>query len=249
VRKQDVTILILCVAFLASSLGAVGENGRRRARELVCLTNVRQLAQGWLRFAEEHDGELVGGDTLDIPMQWVGTPVSSLATVEQKLAPIKKGRLFPYIGDVRIYRCPADLRQEDPNQADLRSFSIAGGANGQTWNSYLKATRYAELENPSTRYVFVEAAATRGPLWSSWQMNPGSKTWVDPVAMWHDRKSTLGFADGHAQTHAWHDPSFINWNLVAMYEPAQFSFVMTPPAGEHEDIEYMAKGFPCKALR
>jgi prepilin-type processing-associated H-X9-DG protein len=249
VRKQDVAILILCVAFLVSNLGAVGDSGRRRAREFVCLTNVRQLAQGWLLFAQEHDGELVGGHTMDNPMQWVGWPAPVGATAEQKQDSLRKGRLFPYVGNVHIYHCPAAEPQGNQNPFDPRSFSIAGGANGETWNEYEKATRYAELENPSRRYVFVEAAATRGALLGSWQMNPRSKVWVDPVAMWHDRKSTLGFADGHAQTHAWHDPSFINWNLVAMYEPAQFSFGMTPPAGEREDIEYMAKGFPCKALR
>jgi hypothetical protein len=69
----------------------------------------------------------------------------------------------------------------------------------------------------------------------------------DVVAMWHDKKSTLGH--GHAETHAWHDASFIDWNLMAMYEPGRFSFSMPPPAEEREDIEYMANGFPRKSLR
>jgi hypothetical protein len=143
-----VTISILCAAFLVSSLGASGENGRRRAREFVCLTNVRQLAQGWLLFAEEHDGELVGGQAMGSPMQWVGWPAWTGATVEQKLDVIRKGRLFPYVGDVHIYHCPAAEPRGEPNLSDPRSFSIAGGANGETWNEYQKATRYAELENP-----------------------------------------------------------------------------------------------------
>ena len=41
--------------------------------------------------------------------------------------------------------------------------------------------------------------------------------------MWHDDKSTLGFADGHAETHRWHDRSFIAWNLIAMRTPSLFA--------------------------
>jgi len=78
-------------------------------------------------------------------------------------------------------------------------------------------------------------------------MNPRSKTWVDPVAMWHNRQSTLGFADGHAEMHRWIDEHFIEWNLKAMYNTG-FSFNLTPPADEREDIEYMARGFPLKKL-
>ena len=47
-------------------------------------------------------------------------------------------------------------------------------------------------------------------------MNPGPKTWVDPVAMWHNQQSTLGYADGHAEMHRWIDKYFIDWNLKAM---------------------------------
>jgi len=246
--RANAVVLILCVALALMTLGATGESGRRRAREFVCLANVGQLAQGWLLFAEEHDGALVGGNALDHPMQWVGRALYN-ATIEEKLNAIRKGLLFPYTGDVRVYRCPVDEGRSDPNRFGFRSFSIAGGANGEDWNEYWKATRYEELENPATRYVFVEDAHPRGIPLGSWQMGPKSKTWIDPVAMWHDRKSTLGFADGHAETHGWHDPSFIDWNLRAMYQPATFSSGMVPPAEEREDIEYMAKGFPCKALR
>ena len=79
--------------------------------------------------------------------------------------------------------------------------------------------------------------------------NPGPKTWVDPVAMWHNKQSTLGFADGHAEMHRWIDEYFIEWNLLAMAPgTVSFNFSLTPPADEREDIEYMARGFPYKSL-
>ena len=99
------------------------------------------------------------------------------------------------------------------------------------------------------RYVFVEEAQTRGTNIGSWQMNPKSKTWVDPLAMWHTESTVLGFADGHAEIRRWHDASLIEWCHRAMYEPGAFAFGMTPPADEQEDVEYMAQGFPYKSLR
>ncbi|NLT77816.1 MAG: hypothetical protein GXX98_14945, partial [Planctomycetes bacterium] len=72
--------------------------------------------------------------------------------------------------------------------------------------------------------------------------------WVDPLAMWHPERTTLGFADGHAETHPWQNRSLIEWCHRAMYESGQFAFSMTPPADEQEDIEYMAAGFPCKSI-
>jgi prepilin-type processing-associated H-X9-DG protein len=107
------------------------------------------------------------------------------------------------------------------------------------------------LKNPTIRYIFVEEMDTRGSNLGSWQMHPrqSGSTWVDPVAMWHNKKSTLGFADGHAEMHEWRDNSFIEWNLTAMYRPASFGFSMNPPADERTDIEYMAKGFPYLRLK
>lgn len=247
-RRADVAVCTICAALLLLSLGAVGQFGRMRAMEAVCLSNVHQLSQAWLQFAEDHDGQLVGGQTNDFPMHWVGRPVFN-GSREQKLDVMRRGLLFPYVGDVRIYRCPADGRQRDPNWFDFRSFSIAGGANGEDWSSYVKARVYSDLTNPAQKYVFVEDCDPRGMTLGSWQMDPKSRQWIDPVGMWHDNKSTLGFADGHAETHPWHDRSFIDWNLTAMRTPYQFAFHMKPPADEQEDVEYMASRFPCKALR
>jgi prepilin-type processing-associated H-X9-DG protein len=237
--------MVLCATFLLAALGAVGQAGRQRAREFVCRSNVKRLSGVWLKYADEHNGALVGGHTG--PGNWVD---GTYGATQRNLDVIRKGLLFPYVGDVRIYRCPAQEAQRDPNQFFcLRSFAVAGGANGESWSNYEKATKYSDLKDPASRYIFVEAASPRGVLLGSWQMNPKPRTWVDPVAMWHDTKSTLGFADGHAETHAWQDQSFIKWNLTAMYSPLKFTFGMVPPASEQNDIDYMAKGFPYKSLK
>ncbi len=244
-RRIDALVLVLCVTVLVACLGAAGEQGRNRAKEAVCLANAKGLSQAWLQFAEDHDGNLVGGHTG--AGQWVDRDPAG-ATLVQKKEAIRRGALFPYVGKVEMYRCPADPRRQDLRSVTYRTFAIPGGANGEMWAGYTRAKRFSDLANPARQYVFVEEADPRGIQIGSWQMNLGPKTWVDPLAMWHPQRTTLGFADGHAETRKWQNRSLIEWCHRAMYESGQFAFSMTPPADEREDVEYMAAGFPCKSI-
>ncbi len=237
-----IAIIAVLMAIIMPSLRAV----RDQAKRVHCVSNVKTLSLGWFMYKDENDDNLVPGDT--DPGNWVLRPADG-STVEQKKQAIRDGLLFPYVGKaVDVYACPADDRDKNPEQYTFRSYSIAGGANGEEWSGYDMAKKYAELYRPATRYIFVEEIDPRGYNVGSWQMNPGPKTWVDPVAMWHNKQSTLGFADGHAEMHRWIDDHFIEWNLQAMDPGTPFSFNLTPPANEREDIEYMAKGFPYKSL-
>ena len=236
-----IAIIAVLMAIIMPSLRAV----RDQAKRVHCVSNVKTLALGWFMYKDDNDDDLVPGHTN--PGCWVLAPADN-STIEQKKQAIRDGLLFPYVGKaVDVYACPADDRDKDPSQYTFRSFSIAGGANGETWSGYTGAKKYTDLKRPATRYIFVEEIDPRGYNMGSWQMNPGPKTWVDPVAMWHNKQSTLGFADGHAEMHRWIDEHFIEWNLRAMYNEG-FSFNLTPPADEREDIEFMAKGFPYKSL-
>jgi len=242
--RKDFLLILGCVVFLLINLGAVAERGRGHAKKMVCLTNANQLARAWLLYADDNDGNLVGGH-VGGQYDWVEYP--SWGALEQKKKGIREGVLFPYVGDVYMYHCPADQRLKDPRQGAFRSFSIAGGANGQSWPTYERAEKYSEIKSPATKYVFVEEADPRGYNMGSWVMYFNPLRWVDPVAMWHYERSALGFADGHLEMHRWSDRSFIEWCQLAMYDPVGFSFGMTPPADEREDIEYMAEGFPCRS--
>jgi prepilin-type processing-associated H-X9-DG protein len=199
-------------------------------------------------YKDDNDDKLVPGHT--DPGNWVFRPANgNNATLEQQWDAIRQGLLFPYVGEeVEIYHCPADTRKQGINIAFL-TFSVAGGANGENWPSYNKCKIYSDIKRPATKYVFVEEADTRGTNVGSWQMNPRDKTWTDPVAMWHNKKSTLGFADGHAEMHQWEDKSFIDWNLKAMYREPGFAFGMTPPPEDYIDVTYMAEHFPLTSFK
>ena len=56
ITKKDILVTLGCTVFLLANLGAVGSNGRRRAKEAVCLSNLRQWGAMFEMFTNDHDG-------------------------------------------------------------------------------------------------------------------------------------------------------------------------------------------------
>jgi prepilin-type N-terminal cleavage/methylation domain-containing protein/prepilin-type processing-associated H-X9-DG protein len=250
-RKHGFTLieLLVVIAIIAVLMGILMpalRKARDQAKKIHCQANVRTLSLGWLMYKDANDDRLVGGHTQNAAGSWVLRPNGG-DTVEQKMQTIRDGALFPYVGEVvDIYRCPADFRMKDPTQDAFRSFSIAGGANGEGWNNMTRAKTYSDIKSPSIKYIFLEDIDPRGFNIGSWAMNFGPIGWVDPLAIWHGRQSTMGFADGHSNIHTWEDTSFIKWCKGAIETPGSFSFGFSSPANERNDLEFMAKGFPSK---
>lgn len=92
----DITVTIGCAVLALLTLGAAGESARRLARELVCLGNTEVLTEAWLAYADDNDGELVGGSTSTHAgrMSWVDMPTFT-GTLDEKLEAIRQGALFP----------------------------------------------------------------------------------------------------------------------------------------------------------
>jgi len=240
----ELLVVIAIIAVLMAILIPSLSRARDHAKRIHCVSNLKTLSLAWFMYKDENDDKLVGGHTT--AGHWVLSPSGN--SIEDKKEAIRRGALFPYVNNtVDVYRCPADFRIKDPEQFAFRSFSIAGGANGENWSGSVRARKYSDLKRPATKYVFLEDIDPRGSNVGSWVMDFGPPSWVDPLAMWHNERSTIGFADGHAEMHRWNDRSFIDWAHRAMFEPRGFAFYMNHPADEVEDINYMARGYPCKS--
>jgi len=249
----ELLVVIAIIALLMALLMPALRLAKDQAAGLLCVHNLRQLSIAWFTYTVDNDGELVDGHTPMNPnftrgIHWVEPPQNAAGNytggnvpglVEDKLRGIKKGLLYPYVKNVKIYHCHGDARIDMPDQLAYRSYSVAGGANGEGWaNSYTIAKTYSEIRNPGTKYIFVEEADDRGWNRGSWVMNLNrTDQWVDPFSIWHNEKSTLGFADGHAEKHNWVDNSTIEMS------EAQKNFFPIP-ANEGEDYRYMMMGFP-----
>ena len=246
-RKGLTLVELLIVLGVISLLMAISFPGlmrvRNQAQATVCTQNLKTLCLGWLLYKDDNDDRLVGGHVGKEPYDWVQGPMGAGSFIDQKKEGIRNGALFQYVGKtVDVYRCPADRRKLRPGQTAFRSYSIAGGANGEGWqNTYVPAEKYSELFQPATKYVFVEEADPTGWNKGSWVLDPQSKTWVDPLAIWHSRaRSALGLADGHVEIHRWEDPS-----TIEMSREQEF-FCPVPP-DEGGDLRFMLGGFPQKS--
>jgi prepilin-type N-terminal cleavage/methylation domain-containing protein len=250
-----IAIIALLLAILIPSLQVAKEH----ATGVVCLSNLNGLSKAWTIYADENNGRIVGGttgSTADPYYSWVefpsGTPQPEMREKERA---IEAGTLFPYVGSVKVYHCPGDKRYLSPSKnstaygleiGGYRSYSIAGGMKGVAetgeWE-IIPHVNTATLRSPGYKYVFVEEADGRGANAGSWVLHPRSRGWVDPFAIWHNERSTLGFGDGHGEKHRWVDQSTID-----MSENQTF-YQNVYPSDSGEDLDYMIRAYPYVRFR
>jgi hypothetical protein len=60
--KKDFAVALACVAFLLMTIGATTTSGRKRAKEAVCLSNLRQWAVTLQMHIEDNDGYFFTGE-------------------------------------------------------------------------------------------------------------------------------------------------------------------------------------------
>ena len=171
---------------------------------------------GILMPAEYKGRVLIGGMFFPVDWPW---PPSGISNKSQALVYIKErlelSPLWPYASSHDVYNCPGDgrIKLEWGRGWTFDSYAKAGGLNntgnpGWPDGNRLHITKFSQIINPSDKYVFVEegtkyAGGHGGANLGPWALNPETKQWIDPVAVWHNGASTFSFADGHAESHRW----------------------------------------------
>lgn len=137
-----------------------------------------------------------------------GSSNSFVCTLEDEARGIRSGTLYPYIGSLKPWHCPSDKSYlKEQGRGGMRSYSITGLMHGEMPNNPKCVDRLDEVISPAEKIVFVENEDNRGWNMGSWIMNYSltSPSWIDPLAIFHNDKSSFGFADGHAEKHKWLD--------------------------------------------
>jgi prepilin-type N-terminal cleavage/methylation domain-containing protein len=148
----ELLVVIAIIGVLAGLLLPSLARARQSATRVPCASNLRQLTQAWLMYAEEHQGRLPSvfyyhSNQLNVAQGIVNTqawvrgsmddrtsvyvPVQPGVRDSTNLSGLRLGTLFRYVGSESLYRCPADKTQTGGTPR-VRSFSINGWMGG-TW--------------------------------------------------------------------------------------------------------------------
>lgn len=265
----ELLVVIAIIALMLSVLIPALKIAKQQAQGIVCLANMKGTSNSWYMYNDDNDGNIIGANQSldpydnfpwwnppDTCYAWVcfpqtreGKDMSRNCTFEEEIIGIRRGLLYPYTDTEDVYHCPGDKRYrhpaEDPSfggDGGYRSYSIVGGANGEDTDwGYTRLTKMSQLISPSDKYILVEESEPRGWNQHSWVIEPdlNNTRWVDPIAVWHNKRSTLGYADGHAEMHQWLDP-----DTVFLGETQEIYF--SDPGSV--DMIYMKRHFPYEKL-
>src|SRR5437870_4967545 len=106
---------------------------RCRGQSISCMNNGRQLLIGWLMYADDYQGKLANafdtpvGGWLDGWLNYSGAADNTNVTL------LINGRLGPYVRNVAVYKCPADLSKSYGRTGDPRVRSISMNQMFRTW--------------------------------------------------------------------------------------------------------------------
>jgi prepilin-type N-terminal cleavage/methylation domain-containing protein/prepilin-type processing-associated H-X9-DG protein len=187
----ELLVVIAIIAILAAILMPVLQSARRRAYVATCLNNQKQLATGWMMYADDHNGALVGmsdviksdwriglNSSFQIPnpyplkLRW---PTTLTGTVNINNWFIREGwvegPLYPYASNPNVIHCPGDTR-DLLGVSDFDSYSGVMGLSTNIMKFNWGVTTIDALttiRHTSDRIVYVEESDTRGDNLQQWE--------------------------------------------------------------------------------
>lgn len=190
-------------------------------------------------------------------------PAPETITDADRFRGIQLGTMWPYVKDVDVYHCPGDNRRSTrrPPRDCFRSYSISyafGALRAQDLSprgGYHYYRKMQEVKEAPQYYVFVEEehnGSRYGENEGGWHLpfgggrnylsNPSSWTFYDPLASYHNKSSTFGFADGHADRRRWMDKRTLQFIRRNAEDPSSHSGITTSSPG-NEDIQWLLEHF------
>ncbi len=199
----EMLVAIAIVGILLTLLSGAMARSRDYAKRSLCQNNLRQVVIGWSSFPSDNNNKIPYGMP-DDAQGWVRTGAGT--------DPIRRGKIFPYVGDTDVFACPSDT------VGNTRSFSIVAPMHGERWNRHLThpndswiqvgTDNFTEIIFPEKQMVILEELDTRGWNIGSWIMYARKSrkwSWIDFMANFHGDGTSISFADGHVEYWYWQD--------------------------------------------
>lgn len=229
----ELLVVIAVIAILMAILMPALKIAREQARGVTCMANQKSLAHAYIMYADENDGEMVGGmashtktDGIPAwvmpPLDYSGTTIVGMSsgdvTIQQRYNGLREGALYPYLKDVKVYHCSGDNRKSlgtplgnTPAYQIYRSYSLP---------DYLKAVEKKDpkklftFKDQANKMLFVEEiydGASGNYNHGGWSYAPFTGAMWDPLGVFHSDACTFSFMDGHAERKKWDDKRTITY--------------------------------------
>ncbi|MBV9848992.1 MAG: prepilin-type N-terminal cleavage/methylation domain-containing protein [Armatimonadetes bacterium] len=205
----ELLVVIAVIAILAAFLFPVFAQAREKARQAACVSNMRQIGQAFMQYAQDNDQRLpdqVSG----------GTPKDMVATA---LITDWETHLAPYLKSAGVVRCPSDATSEPVNIPGTSLPIRAPDTGLPLLNSYavpanVQAKSLAQIPASALTVLLVENQQYPGfmgsPEWLALQLGEPDfppdegEAWLGPDFR-HNGMGNYLFVDGHVQ--AFHGPN------------------------------------------
>ena len=232
----ELLVVIAIIAILAAILFPVFAKAREKARQTMCLSNVKQIALGMYMYVQDYDDTYPTAFRGQAPYETQTDKTMPGAYYKVHDSSGGGGHvvswmdlIFPYVKSIKIFECPSAPVKWDASAAGaMPSYGYSGAING----SYRGGICPGEPNN--VPYTLSEIGSIANIIvimdYNSWysiyanpyEMNPD----ITYVKKWHHNDgANFGYADGHAKwvnkkdtTHYWANPT--DWNNYTSSEPS-----------------------------
>jgi len=266
----ELLVVIAIIAVLMAVLMPSLQAAKRLAASSACLSNEKTLLTAWIMYADDNNGSLVSNRACyDAPgdeAPWVHRPKNGngnsfadhpappTITEEDRFRGIRAGALWPFVEDVGAYHCPGDNRKstQAPPRDSWRSYSISYGFGKNYGRGYRPYESMSEIKQGGLYYVFVEEehnGSRYGANEGGWHLlgvedprHPSAWQFYDPLASYHLKSSTFGFADGHAARRRWMDKRTLEFIEHNKTMAGTHSGIATP-SPDNEDLRWLIEHF------
>ena len=132
----ELLVVIAIIAILAALLLPALSKAKEKGKQIVCVSNLKQMTLAWLMYPGDHDDMLVpnhDGATSDPTVNWIAGWLSwnnPANTDNTNVSYLQNGLLASYCSkQTAIYKCPSDTWQFQGNDR-IRSISMNGFIQG-----------------------------------------------------------------------------------------------------------------------